>query len=121
MFHAGRECVACHPLRYHTLTITLTNTYNNTGTKPVHICEIRTSVNVGKITSNLVPLVFIPYCAGLTKRATSSSLIGFINKTNGRKYISRSSSIIHLKVGHGQPEVGYFQASNRMFPGSLVS
>ena len=40
---------------------------------------------------NLVPRVFIPYCAGLTKRATLESsvtrsiLIGLQDNTNGRK------------------------------------
>ena len=78
---------------------------------------------------NLVPRVFLPYCAGLTKRATlessvtNSILIGLKDNTNGRKQYSKKF------VGHSfeswacatQPEVRYFRTSNRIFPGSLVS
>ena len=45
---------------------------------------------------NLVPLVFVPSCAGLPKRATLESsvtesiLIGFENNTNGQEFVRRA-------------------------------
>ena len=60
------------------------------------------------VNNNLVPRVFVPYCAGLTKRATLESsvtrsiLIGLKDNTNGGSKIPRSSLVIHLKAGHAQ-------------------